>query len=113
MSLTPAEAGQNTVKQREYNPDTSLPALAARGFYPPVSVRRISKNRCRKLRAYDGQHGSKDASGHRTRPTVFDAKSVLGSGVGPSYVGVNSEFSFQNRVFSDLRASFLPVRLDP
>jgi hypothetical protein len=33
ISLTPAEAGQNTVKQREYNPDTSLPALAARGFY--------------------------------------------------------------------------------
>jgi len=53
ISLTPAEAGQITVKQREYNPDTSLPALAARGFYPPISVRRISKNRCRKLRAYD------------------------------------------------------------
>jgi hypothetical protein len=33
ISLTPAEAGHNTVKQREYPPDTSLPALAAPGFY--------------------------------------------------------------------------------
>jgi hypothetical protein len=53
ISLTPAEAGQNTVKQREYNPDKACLRWQPGAFTPPVSVRRISKNRCRKLRAYD------------------------------------------------------------
>ena len=58
ISLTPAEAGHNTVKQREYHPDTSLPALAAPGFYSSSKRAAISKNRRRKLRAYDRQYRS-------------------------------------------------------
>ena len=58
ISLTPAEAGHNTVKQREYHPDTSLPALAAPGFYSSNKRAAICKNRHRKLWAYDGLPGS-------------------------------------------------------
>jgi hypothetical protein len=37
ISLTPAEAGQNTVKQREYNPGRAICANAEHGG-PAISV---------------------------------------------------------------------------
>jgi hypothetical protein len=47
----------------------------------------------------------------RSKPVKFRFGDRFGGR--PSYVGVDLEFSFQNRVFSELSASLLLVKLDP
>jgi len=45
-------------------------------------------------------------------PTEAGLDALRCAGVGPSYVAVSSELLFQNQVFSELSATFLPVKLE-